>query len=76
MTDYRYPNTPYTIGKIGDVDRILDRNGNDVIAQKEGMQRLVTCANSLKHIYSPAAHVPATDAYIKKLLDRIKGEVD
>jgi hypothetical protein len=70
--EYKYPGSPYSIGKIGEVDRILDKDGNDVAATMEGMERLVECANSMQYIHKPENHVPATEEYIRKLLERVK----
>ena len=61
------PRTPYSIGVIGSVPRILDARGNDVLNEDGGMERLVECANALRKVHFPAAHVEATDEYVKRL---------
>jgi hypothetical protein len=62
-----FPKGPYAIGRIGEVPRILDRKGNDILTVPGGMERLVECANALMHIAFPANHVPATEDYVKRL---------
>ena len=62
-----FPKGPYTVGMIGDVVRILDRNRNDVMTQPGGPERLVACANPLAKVFFPQAHVETTDEYIKRL---------
>jgi hypothetical protein len=62
-----FPKGPYTIGMIGDVARILDANGNDVMLERNGMQRLVERANALSKVWHPENHVAATDDYLTRL---------
>ncbi len=56
-----------SVGKIGEVVRILDAKGNDVMTMKGGPERLVECANALTGIWFPENHVTATDDYVKRL---------
>lgn len=62
-----FPKGPYTIGAIGDVARILDAKGNDVMLERGGMQRLVECANALSKVWNPENHVSTTDEYLPRL---------
>jgi hypothetical protein len=62
-----FPRGPYAVEMIGDVPRIVDRFGNDVLREPNGMQRLVDCANALSDVWFPLNHVPATEDYIKRL---------
>lgn len=62
-----FPKGPYTIGVLGDVARILDAKGNDVMLERNGMQRLVECANALSKVWNPENHVAATDDYLPRL---------
>jgi hypothetical protein len=62
-----FPRGPYEIQKIGDVERIVDHLGNDVMREPNGMARLVECANALAKIWFPLNHVPATEDYVKRL---------
>jgi hypothetical protein len=62
-----FPRAPYAIEKIGDVERIVDRFGNDVMREPNGMQRLIECANALSDVWFPLNHVPATEDYVKRL---------
>lgn len=63
-----FPKGPYTVDKIGEVARILDKNGNDVLLEPGGMIRLVECANALATVWNPLNHVPATEDYVKRLV--------
>jgi hypothetical protein len=47
-----------TVAKIGLIDRVLDGKGRDVMRLPGGPQRLADCANALKDIWFPLAHVP------------------
>jgi hypothetical protein len=67
-----WPKGPYSIGVIGDVARILDADGNDVMTQRGGMQRLLECANALDGIWFPLAHVPATEDYNRRLVAMLR----
>jgi hypothetical protein len=62
-----FPCGPYDIQKIGEVARIVDAFGNDVMLEPNGMQRLVECANALAEVWFPLNHVPATEDYIERL---------
>lgn len=62
-----WPKGPYTVGIIGDVARILDARGNDVMLERAGMQRLVDCANALSKVWNPENHVSTTDEYLPRL---------
>jgi hypothetical protein len=62
-----FPRGPYEIQKIGDVARIVDAFGNDVMLEPNGMLRLVECANALSKVWFPGNHVPATEDYIERL---------
>jgi hypothetical protein len=62
-----FPRGPYEIQKIGEVERIVDASGNDVMREPNGMLRLVECANALAKVWFPGNHVPATEDYIERL---------
>lgn len=62
-----FPKGPYSVGAIGDVARILDAKGNDVMLERNGMQRLVECANALSKVWNPENHVNTTDEYLPRL---------
>jgi hypothetical protein len=62
-----FPQGVYSVGKIGEVTRVLDAKGRDVMTMPGGPERLVECCNALRHVWFPAAHVNATDEQIKKL---------
>ena len=62
-----FPRGPCAVEKIGEVARIVDHAGNDVMLEQNGMQRLVDCANALSGIWFPLNHVPATEDYVKRL---------
>lgn len=61
------PKGPFHIGQIGTVTRILDGRGRDVMTMPGGPERLVECANALRKVFFPEAHVEATDEYVKRL---------
>ena len=44
-------------------------NGASIVidATPEDAQRLVDCWNACRHLYSPAAHITATDEYVTRL---------
>ena len=46
---------------IGDVPRLIDARGNDVTLTMEGCERLAACWNACRKLYSPAAHITASD---------------
>lgn len=63
-----HPKGPFTIGKIGEVARILDSKGRDVMTLPGGMERLVECANAIRHeVWFPGNHVAALEADVVKL---------
>jgi hypothetical protein len=61
-----WPKGPYTIGRIGEVVRILDANGNDVMCDPEGIARLVECANACADMHFPANAIPAMKAWAER----------
>lgn len=61
------PRGPITVGKIGDVTRILDRNGNDIMTMSNGPERIAECLNALSGVWFPQNHVSATEDYVKRL---------
>jgi hypothetical protein len=67
MSASSFPKGPYTVGKIGEVTRILDAKGNDLMTLPGGPERLVACANALSEVWFPENHVKATDEYVKRL---------
>lgn len=62
-----FPKGNLHVGKIGEVTRVLDNRGRDVMTLPGGPERLVECANALKHVFYPENHVEATDAYVRRL---------
>ena len=67
-TNPAWPKGPFTVGKIGEVLRILDRHGNDVMTLPGGADRLVACANAIPHtIAFPESHVATTEERCTKL---------
>ncbi len=63
----QFPIGLYHVGKIGEVTRILDAKGRDVMTLPGGPERIVECCNALRSVFFPEAHVAETDAYIKRL---------
>lgn len=51
------------------------KNGPSIImdASLEDAQRLVDCWNACRKLYSPAAHIVATDEYVERL-ERLRKE--
>ena len=62
-----YPKGRYHVGQIGEVTRILDSKGRDVMTLPGGPERLVECANALRDVFFPENHVSATEEYVKRL---------
>lgn len=53
---------------IGDVARILDAKGNDVMLERNGMKRLLECANAITdNVWHPENHVSTLEEYAKRL---------
>lgn len=82
-----WPRGPFTVGKIGDVTRILDRDGNDAMTGPDGPKRLAACANAVRHdVWFPENHVPALEDQCARLeqlrkeawatAQRLQAEVD
>ncbi|MBN7764096.1 hypothetical protein JYP52_23445 [Nitratireductor aquibiodomus] len=68
MTEAKtYPKGRYHVGQIGEVIRILDSKGRDVMTLPGGPERLVECANALRDVFFPENHVSATEEYVKRL---------
>jgi hypothetical protein len=63
-----HPKGPFHIGMIGDVPRILDEKGRDVMTLPGGMERLVACANAIRHdVWFPDNHVSGLESQNAKL---------
>lgn len=67
---------PYPVLEIMDDDgmtaiQVVDSKGNlflmDVNNDTKSIQRMVDCWNACRNLYSPAAHIAETDAYIERL---------
>lgn len=62
-----FPKGPFRVGVIGEIVRILDGRGRDIMRLPFGPERLVECANALRSIHYPENHVSETEAYVKRL---------
>jgi hypothetical protein len=63
-----HPKGPFSIGMIGDVPRVLDAKGRDVMRLTGGMERLVECANAIRHdVWFPVAHVAGLERDVVRL---------
>ena len=65
-----YPEARVEDGMIDGIFTI--RTSRHVIAHgmfksREDAQRIADCWNACRHLYSPAAHIEATDEYVKRL---------
>lgn len=67
-----YPKGPYRLGMIGEVPRILDVKGNDIMMDPRGPQRLIECANALSEIWYSAA---VSTALLRAMSDEERLEV-
>lgn len=67
-----WPKGPYVIGTIGDVVRILDATGNDVLRDPEGIARLVECANACNSalMWFPESAIPALKEAYERMAER------
>lgn len=64
-----WPRGPFTVGKVLDeVACILDRDGNDVMNIPGGAERLVACANAIRHdVHFPGNHVAVLEERVERL---------
>lgn len=58
-------------GQVDGLHRIVNGRGEVVIAgafrSAEEAQRLVDCWNACRKVYSPAAHIEATNEYVERI---------
>jgi len=63
-----HPKGPFHVGKIGEVTRVLDEKGRDVMTLPGGPERLAACANSIRNdVWFPENHVSALERDVKRL---------
>lgn len=72
MTVFKgYPELSVEAGQIDGLYRIVNSRGEVIIAgtfaSAEDAQRLVDCWNACRKLYSPGAHIVATDEYVTRL---------
>lgn len=68
MNNPPHPKGPFSIGVIGTVPRILDAKGRDVMTLPGGMDRLVECANAIRHdVWFPGNHVAALERDVVRI---------
>lgn len=71
MTFKSYPEVELVSDPDSSAMSIKDARGNTLVIDSNcdtaALERLVECWNACRHLYSPSAHIEATDEYVKRL---------
>jgi hypothetical protein len=49
--------SPVSVQMVGEVPRMIDGRGRDVMRLPGGPERIAECLNALRHVHYPANHV-------------------